>query len=329
MTTDLDPVEQALAAVIQAAASPQVQEAQVLLLRRLALEGSVLPSRIPAPANITEFGGYLNLLAAGEHAVLRMSAIASALGLASPAAVSWDESPPSLGMRNVGNDRALLATMLNAETVAALALTVPMRGDFALAWQQAVVPRQVALGAALPLWAQPAQLPAADALAAPADPLPALGRVVFVAPEAALEDPDRDPVVIGRADPDPAATVRVMLRVSTSAAASAGIAPLNFHALAWDTTAATAVVRAIGAVPLVPMADVVALAGFSVVAVPLVPSRRNDLGWARLVNRSGLLSGMTTLGDELKLVWTAREIARSAFAKRLAERWNGSAFVAD
>jgi hypothetical protein len=329
MATDLDPVEQALAAVIQAAASPQVQEAQVLLLRRLALEGSVLPSRIPAPANITEFGGYLNLLAAGEHAVLRMSAIASALGLASPAAVSWDESPPSLGMRNVGNDRALLATMLNAEAVAALALTVPMRGDFALAWQQAVVPRLAALGAALPLWAPPAQLPPADALAAPADPLPALGRVVFVAPEAALEDPDRDPVVIGRADPDPAATVRVMLRVSTSAAASAGIAPMSFHALAWDTTAATAVVRAIGTVPLVPMADVVALAGFSVVTAPLVPSRRNDLGWARLVNRSGLLSGMTTLGDELKLVWTAREIARSAFAKRLAERWNGSAFVAD
>ena len=329
MTTDFDPVEQALAAVIQAAASPQVQEAQVLLLRRLALEGSVLPSRIPAPANITEFGGYLNLLTSSEQAVMRMSAIASALGLASPAAVSWDESPPSLGVRNIGNDRTSLAKTLNAETVAALALAVPMRADFALAWQQSVVPRLLALGAALPLWAQPAQLPTADGLAAPADPLPALGRVVFVAPEVALGDPDSDPVVVGRADADPAETVRVMLRVSASAAASAGIVPLNFHALAWDTTADMAVVRAIGAVPLVPMADVVALAGFTVVAAPPVPSRRNDLGWARLVNRSGLLSGLTTLGDELRLVWTAREIARSAFAKRLAERWNGSAFAAD
>ena len=39
----------ALVSVIQLAASPAAQEAQPLLLRRLALSGDVIPSRVPAP----------------------------------------------------------------------------------------------------------------------------------------------------------------------------------------------------------------------------------------------------------------------------------------
>jgi len=57
--------EQAVAAlldVIKTASSPEIAQAQSLLLRRLALEGDVVGSRIPAPRNITEIGGYINLL---------------------------------------------------------------------------------------------------------------------------------------------------------------------------------------------------------------------------------------------------------------------------
>ncbi len=318
MTTDFDPVEQALAAVIQAAASPAVQEAQVLLLRRLALEGSVLPSRIPAPANITEFGGYLNLLVGPELSALRTSALASALGLASPAAVAWDDTPPALGMGLASNDREAIANG------AGLALSVPMRADFAAAWRGAVTARLNALGATLPLWAPPPQLPSLNPSASPPNPMLSLGRVVWMAPEAALGQPEIDRLLLGRTDTEPADALTPMLRV----AATAGVAPVAFNALAWDDTAQTAVQRALGPVSVVAVATVVALAGFETVAQPVLPLSRNDLAWARLTNRSGLLSGVTTLGQELSLVWSSREIARSAFSNRLQEVWNGSSFVA-
>lgn len=317
MTTDFDPVEQALAALIQGAASPAVQEAQVLLLRRLALEGSVLPSRIPAPANITEFGGYLNLLAGTDMAALRTSALASALGLASPAAVTWDDAPPPLGLSPVGNDRSAIPNG------AGMALAVPMRADIATAWRDAVLPRLAGLGATLPLWAPPVRLPAPDPAAARANPLLALGRVVWIAPEAALGDPDNDRILLGRKDTEPADTLAPVLRVG----GGAGIAPEAFNALAWDETAQVAVQRAIGPVATVSVASVVALAGFETPAAGVPPLTRNDLGWARLTNRAGLLSGVTTLGEELALVWSPREIARSAFATRLQEVWSGTAFT--
>ena len=52
-----------------------------LLMKRIATEGTVVASRIPAPKNITELGGYINLLASlGENEMLR-NTIASALGV--------------------------------------------------------------------------------------------------------------------------------------------------------------------------------------------------------------------------------------------------------
>lgn len=322
MPDPTDPIESALAAVIQGAASPAVQEAQALLLRRLALEGSVLPSRLPAPRNITEMGGYFNLLAGGGLDDLRTSAIATALGLASPAAVAWDESPASLGMATVGNDSALRSRFPG------LPVGVTMRADLAAAWEGAVRPRLAQLGALLALWAPVPRLPDATAASAapaglPGDPLPVLGRVVYVAPELALGDPDTDPVLLGRADTDPPLPLRVVLRCATAS----GVAAAAFNAQAWDPIAATAVVRPVAAAPFVPLASVVGLAGFTGVAAPPAPASRFDLRWARLVATGGLLPGVSRLGDELRTVWTAREIARSAFARRLEDTWNGSAFV--
>ena len=66
MSTQPDAAEDALVLalteVIKGATSPEIQSAQAMLLRRLATQGDVIPSRIPAPRNITEVGGYLNLL---------------------------------------------------------------------------------------------------------------------------------------------------------------------------------------------------------------------------------------------------------------------------
>ncbi len=53
---------QALLDVIKTVSSPDIAQAQAIMLRRLALEGDVVSSRIPAPQNITEVGGYINLV---------------------------------------------------------------------------------------------------------------------------------------------------------------------------------------------------------------------------------------------------------------------------
>ena len=52
----------ALSEILRNSTSPDALASQQLLLRRMALEADVFPSRAPAPRNITEVGGYLNLL---------------------------------------------------------------------------------------------------------------------------------------------------------------------------------------------------------------------------------------------------------------------------
>ena len=44
------------------ATSPDALEAQNIIMRRIALEGDVIGSRVPPPLNITQIGGYINLL---------------------------------------------------------------------------------------------------------------------------------------------------------------------------------------------------------------------------------------------------------------------------
>lgn len=51
------------------------------ILRRIATEGEVKPSRIPAPRTITEVGGYFNLLMKLHETELLKQMLASVLGL--------------------------------------------------------------------------------------------------------------------------------------------------------------------------------------------------------------------------------------------------------
>src|SRR4051812_29569459 len=87
-----------LAAIVDKSLSADALEAQTLLLRRLALEGDVIPSRIPAPRNITEIGGYLNLLATLGETGTRSQVLSSVLGVAgtNPAAGWISTAPPVL-----------------------------------------------------------------------------------------------------------------------------------------------------------------------------------------------------------------------------------------
>lgn len=314
MATGFDPIDDALAAVIRSAASPQVQEAQVLLLRRLALEGSVLPSRIPAPLNITEVGGYLNLLAGSSSAAMHGSALAAALGLASPAAITWDEAPPPLGWGVVPNP---------IDTTSFAPLAASMRADLAQAWQARVAPRLEALGASIPLWSRPLRLPATGAEADSADLIELVGRRAWIHPAAALGAPETDPIVLGRADTDPAEVLRVTVR-----ATSAKVTPVAWNALVWDSVANALIERPIGSAKLTDVGPIVGAAGFILASDPPRPPQRFDLGWGTMTNSSGLLPGLTRLGDELGSVWSSREIGRSALGSRLDYVWNGATFEA-
>lgn len=66
----------ALAEILRSSTSPDTLQAQQILMRRLALEGDVVPSRVPAPRNITEIGGYFNLLETLNETTMRSQALA-------------------------------------------------------------------------------------------------------------------------------------------------------------------------------------------------------------------------------------------------------------
>ena len=309
----------ALTDAIRSATGPEIQQAQALLLRRLATEGDVIPSRIPAPRNITEVGGYLNLLTTLAENTMRRDMIGAALGLAStPFGVGGVGAVPPLRLTAVPNDRPAGAVG------ATVPLAVTVRADLATPLQSALDTVH-ADGGLLPLWSPPTALPPAPQGARPMpDPLPHLGREVFLAPTAALTDPATDPIVLGRAATDVAAGYRAAVRV---AAGTAGAPALDWTALVFDTVGGGFVERALGTVELLPID--VALAGTPFVArpVPAAPTGRGDLTWARLVATAGLVPGLSRLGDELALVWNADAIASSAFATHLDAIWDGAAFA--
>ncbi len=78
---------QTLSDILRSETSPEMQEVKTKILKRIAEETVVKPTRIPAPLNITEVGGYYNLIEqickedAQKRAEAQLSLICSALGL--------------------------------------------------------------------------------------------------------------------------------------------------------------------------------------------------------------------------------------------------------
>ena len=69
-----------LASLMQQGTDPVLVELRNLLLKRIAAECDIKPSRIQAPLNITEIGGYYNLLAKTTNKAQRQM-LSSILGL--------------------------------------------------------------------------------------------------------------------------------------------------------------------------------------------------------------------------------------------------------
>lgn len=310
----LDPsIVASLVNVIEAGTSPQVLDIQQQLLRRLLLEGDVVPSQLPAPANITQVGGYVNLLESLGERRLETELIASALGVAPPPGLLAAQPGHPLAMISLPNDRPA------GSMQATIPLTWSVRSDF----QDAATHALNALhsqGGTLPLLAPAPSLPAAGpGFAAPPDWLPLIGREASVMPTVVLNDPASDPVAFAsKTSGGPYELVSAATGTGAPAAAA-------WFALKWAAGALKEV--SLPAAQFVELGPVLATAGFYP-AVPLPkPATPSDIAWAKLTNITGLISGVTTLGSELLLLYSADEIGASSVAGYLHYVWNGNTFA--
>lgn len=313
----------AIVEVMRSASRPDVLEAQRLLLQRLATQGDIFPSRIPPPRNITEVGGYLNLLELAGEPGMRMSAVASALGVAGPP-TGLDELAGAVpvGFIEVSNDRP-------AGTIQpSIPPLLTIRADFHAPLQSA---KQALHGAGclLPLRAPRASLPTTQpgATASSLDMdavLAVLGRTLEIVPGTVLADPTVDALAIARPETPATDPFRLVARELDGGT--------RVNEASWVVKRASS-----GAVvddPPAParyadVAPVMQAAGWiHPEPVELPASLRTRGTLVRFVNVTGLVADETTLGAELTLLYTPAAIARSALAPFTAWLWQGTTFGA-
>jgi len=321
-TTDTGSLEEravgALIDIIKQGNSPDVAQAQAIMLRRLALQGDVVSSRVPAPKNITEIGGYINLFGTLKQPEMRAQMLAGIVGVAGPTPpLGWLQSGPALSWTTIANDRP------DGAAQATIPLAISVRSDF-VASLQAALKTLHDQGAQLPLMSTQKSLPQNIAGATPPDDtLPYLARTIAVVPSAALVDPDADSLALARQGTNPYQIVARVLSPGTVPVASAA-----WDALKCDATTCTSVPAPSGGRAYVPVAPVLAAAGFYPTSPLPQPAKNTDLTWTRFNNVTGLVAGSTLLGDELSMLYSAADIAGSIFAGRLYYVWNGTTFVA-
>ena len=102
---------------------------------------------------------------------------------------------------------------------------------------------------------------------------------VWIAPSAALIDPETDPVVVGRTTTDPGAGYRLALRVNSG---TPGAPPADWTALQWDQVSGAIVDRHLGTEDLLALDRVLTAAGYTAPSAIDRPQDRTDYAWARL-----------------------------------------------
>jgi len=301
---------------------PDVLEAQRVLLERLAHQGDVFPSRVPAPLNITEVGGYLNLLESLGQESIRSGAIASALGIAGPPPPATAVGAVPVGFVDTANDRPA------GPAQASIPPTLTIRADFHAPLLAALGSIHAA-GCALPLRAARPALPASQPGVTPASldldaVLDALGRALSVFPGTLLVDPAVDPLAVARLETPAASPLRLVAREldgGTTVDAASWVAKRASATTVVDDPPASR--RYLDVAPLLEAA------GWGHPAPLQAPVSRSEPGTlARFVNVTGLVAGETTLGAELGLLYAPAAIARSALSSFTAWTWDGAAFAA-
>jgi hypothetical protein len=308
----------ALTRILDSAVAPDVLQAQQLILQRLAATGDLFPSRIPPPRNITEVGGYLNLVA--DDLVLSAQVLASALGVAGahPGA-GFRPSLPSLYLRSIPNDRP------QGPAQASKPVSIQVRSDVADAFVAAVGVLH-RLGCRLPVLAAVRPLPpVAHGVPAPDDLLQYVGRVLELVPAAALVAPEDDPLAVGQNDADgPQLVVARQLDDAAPDAGSVSDGPWTLWTCDTDACTTSDVTGA-----YVPLAPVLNDAGWYQIETLTAPTSLTEPGdWHRWTNTTGLAAGVSTIGDELRLLYGPGELSASSLRERLDWVWDGTAFRA-
>lgn len=80
MTTTID-YKVLVSKLLEQETSDEMLKIRQLIMLRSAMEGDVNMSRLPAPLNITEVGGYYNLLEKQNERTMLRQLVSSALGL--------------------------------------------------------------------------------------------------------------------------------------------------------------------------------------------------------------------------------------------------------
>jgi hypothetical protein len=182
------------------------------------------------------------------------------------------------------------------------------------------------VGARLPVLSALQPLPpVAHGTPAPDDLLPHLGRVLELVPGAALIDPATDPLALGQDDgAGPNVVVARQVDATAPDAGSVPSGPWSF----WTCDAA-ACTQASTTGAYVPLAPVLNAAGwYQPDALPAPTSLADQGGWHRWANTTGLVAGVSTVGDELRLLYGPGELSASSLRERLDWVWDGAAFVA-
>jgi hypothetical protein len=311
-------IVQSLLTMAQAATSPDALEAQNMLLRRMALEGDVVGSRIPPPRNISEIGGYINLLATLKENTMREQALAGILGVAGPAQpLGWISNTQPLSMVATPNDRPPVPAQHS------FPLTVLVRSDFVAPVQNALKTIH-SYGATLPLVSPSVILlpPGGTGSTIPNNLLFYLGRMLTIAPPAGLVNPAGDPIAL-LAPSGTATDFSLVAQVLNAATFHVPAADVN----AVQCTPTTQTIIQLSQYQSVPIAPILAAAGFYSASPFPVPLNTTNLSWTSLYNVTGLIAGQTRLEDELSLLYRQDQIANSALAAMLNWTWNGSTFA--
>jgi hypothetical protein len=304
--------------ILQSASTPDALEAQNIILRRVALQGDVIGSRIPPPKNISEIGGYINLLATLHEPEMRSQALAGILGVAGPIEPrGWVSNDQLLSMVTLPNDRPA------GPAQPRLSLTFVVRSDFSSELQAALTTLHQQ-GCTLPLSGPPAITlpPATPGGLPPADALPYLGRALDLATAAALVNPQTDPLALARIQGS-SSPFQIVSRVL--APGVTGVAPANYDALQCTETSCSIVTVTNG--QYVPVEPLLANAGFYPASSLPQPTSTTSTTWAHFTNITGLVPGVTKLGDEMSLLYNLSVINHSAFASALNWTWNGTKFT--
>jgi len=284
----------------------------------MALEGDVIGSRIPPPRNISEIGGYINLLGTLKEKAIREQAIAGILGVAGPPQpLGWISNTLALSMVPVTNDRPAVAAQRS------FPLTTLVRSDFVAAIQSALKTIH-SYGATLPLTSPSAIIlpKGGTGVPVPTNVLFYLGRMITIAPSAGLVNPPADPIALV-APSTPGTDFVLATQVLTPG--TFAVPPADLEAV--QCTPTSKAVVPVTQIALVPLAPIFAAAGYYSPAPFPVPANSTVTTWAQLVNTTGLVAGQTELGDELSLLYRQDQISGSVFAAMLTWKWNGTAFA--